>query len=259
MRSLSDADLLHLWEGGLRLHPLDRALLALCAALPETPYERLADWPLGRRNRVLVELHCDCFGQSIQGWIACASCGEKLELDLDGRLLTVAGRYPDERSQSNKPDESIVVNRRSFRLPTSRDLAEAAQETDPRLAAIRIVENCLIAPQESLATPLEHGAMSMRDPHSDSWSDEELEEIGERMAVADPLAETRLTLHCPKCENDWEETLDIVAFLWAEIEARARRLLLEIHTLASAYGWTESGILSLSENRRTRYVEMVQS
>jgi hypothetical protein len=93
----------------------------------------------------------------------------------------------------------------------------------------------------------------------DSWSDEELEEIGERMAMADPLAEMRLTLHCPSCENDWEETLDIVTFLWAEIAARARRLLLEIHALASAYGWTETEILSLSENRRARYIEMVQS
>ena len=79
------------------------------------------------------------------------------------------------------------------------------------------------------------------------------------MALADPLAETRLTLHCPKCEVDWEESLDMTSFLWAEIDACVRRLLLEIHTLASAYGWTETEILSLGENRRVRYVEMVQS
>jgi hypothetical protein len=257
MRSLSDSDLLHLWEGGLRRHPLDRALLALGAAFPETPYERLADWPLGHRNRALVELRCGCFGSSIQGWIACESCGEKLEFDLDGRLLVGAGRDPDDRSQPDQ-DEPIVVNRHIFRLPTSRDLARVVQESDPRLAAIRIVERCRIGSPESLAAPVEHDAMSVRT-RSESWSDEELEEIGDRMALADPLAETRLTLHCPKCENDWEETLDIVEFLWAEIEARARRLLVEIHTLASAYGWTESEILSLSENRRARYVEMVQS
>jgi hypothetical protein len=252
MRSLSDADLLHLWEGGLRRHPLDRALLVLGAALPETPYERLADWPLGRRNRVLVELHSQCFGQSIQGWIACTSCGEKLEFDLNGRVLTAAALDPGAGSP-------IVVSRGSFRLPTSRDLALAAQETDPRLAAIRIVENCFIAPQQPSETPSEYLTMTIRDPRSDSWSDQELEEIGERMAAADPLAETRLTLHCPQCGNDWEETLDIVAFLWAEIEARVRRLLLEIHTLASTYGWTETEILALSGNRRARYVEMVQS
>jgi hypothetical protein len=97
------------------------------------------------------------------------------------------------------------------------------------------------------------------DQHLGTWSDEDLEEIGEQMALADPLAETRLTLHCPKCEVDWEESLDMTSFLWTEIDARVRRLLLEIHTLASAYGWTEREILSLGENRRVRYVEMVQS
>jgi hypothetical protein len=257
VRSLSDSDLLYLWEGGLRRHPLDRALLALGAAFPETPYERLADWPLGRRNKALIDLRCRCFGQSIQGWIACASCGEKLEFDLGAWVIAV-GLNADERSQLDS-DEPIVVNRQSFRLPTSRDLAQAAQEADPRLAAIRIAENCRVRSRQSPETLTEQDATSMRDPHSESWSDEELEEIGERMASADPLAETRLTLHCPKCEYDWEETLEIVSFVWAEIEARARRLLLEIHTLASAYGWSETEILSLSENRRARYVEMVQS
>jgi hypothetical protein len=255
MRSLSDFDLLQLWEGGLSRHPLDRALLALGAAFPEAPYERFAGWPLGRRNEALVDLRCKCFGQRITGWTSCKACGENLEFDLDGRALITAGTNPDESSYSTQQDSSIVVNQRSYRLPTSRDLAKAAQETDPRRAAIRIVEGCSLAPP----APTVHDANSLSVSSSELWSDEELDEIGERMALADPLAETRLTLHCPKCENDWEETLDIVAFLWAEIEAHSRRLLLEIHTLASAYGWSETEILSLGEVRRTRYVEMVQS
>ena len=258
MQSLSDSDLLNLWESGLRRHPLDRALLALSQGFPETTCDRLADWPLGRRNQALAELHCAYFGQTLQGWTSCASCGEKLEFGLDSRVITAEELNNDEGSQSSEP---IVLNRGTFRLPTSRDLAKAAQENDSRLAAIRIVENCRIAPPRSPGTSAEHDQTSgqVLEPRSESWSDEDLEEIGERMASADPLAETRLTLHCPKCENDWEATLDIVSFLWAEIEARARRLLLEIHTLASAYGWTETEILSLSENRRARYVQMVQS
>jgi len=125
MRSLSDSELIQLWEGGMRRHLLDRALLALSAALPETPFERLADWPLGRRNSGLAELRCSCFGPSIKGWIACTSCGEKLEFALDGQLLTAADRTRDELSQSVQPEEPIVVKRGTFRLPTSRDLAKA--------------------------------------------------------------------------------------------------------------------------------------
>jgi hypothetical protein len=78
------------------------------------------------------------------------------------------------------------------------------------------------------------------------------------MAQADPMAEIRVTVNCPACGNESEETLDIVTFLWAEIEGRAKRLLWEIHAIASAYGWTETEILALSDSRRALYVEMVQ-
>jgi hypothetical protein len=139
------------------------------------------------------------------------------------------------------------VKGHAFRLPNSRDLARVARETDPRLAAIRLMETCRV----------ESGDSAVWDK-SPVWDEEDIEEIGEKMALADPMAEIRLTLNCPECGNAWDETLNISAFLWAEIESRARRLLIETHTLASAYGWTENEIFSLSEPRRALYMEMVQ-
>jgi hypothetical protein len=47
--------------------------------------------------------------------------------------------------------------------------------------------------------------------------------------------------------------------LWAEIEVRAKRLLLEVHLLATAYGWSEAEILSLNAQRREFYLEMVRA
>jgi len=237
MRSLSSSDCLSLWESGSGLHPLDQGLLALSAAMPGTSVDALADWPLGQRNMVLVQLRCASFGARLLGWTTCQLCGEKLDVEFDSRLLT--GHIADQPQASEEP---IVVSGRSFHLPTTRDLAAAAQESDPELAAIRLVQSCRLDAGESPA-----------------WSSEDLELIGQRLAMADPLAETRLALRCPACENEWEESLDIVSFLWGEIEARARKLLFEIHTLASAYGWTESEILSLSDRRRGFYLEMAQA
>jgi len=71
------------------------------------------------------------------------------------------------------------------------------------------------------------------------------------------MAEILVTLSCPVCGSECNQSLDIAAFLWEEIEARAKRLLMEVHALASAYGWTEKEILSLSECRRASYLEMV--
>ena len=41
------------------------------------------------------------------------------------------------------------------------------------------------------------------------------------------------------------------------LDAWAKRVLEEVHTLASAYGWAQSEILSMSAARRRRYVAMV--
>jgi hypothetical protein len=233
MRALTSADCIDLWERGFRLHPLDRGLLALGAAVPGTPSVSLADWPLGLRNSSLMALHCASFGRNFQGQITCPNCAERLEFQMDGEAL-----------QKNDPAPSapIVVRELSFRLPTTRDLARVANETDPRRAAIQLAENCLVEGKGSA-----------------EWSDEDLEEIGERMALADPMAEIRLTFDCAKCGHQWDEALDTVAFLWMEIEAQAKRLLMEVHALATAYGWTESEVLSLSEPRRRLYLEMVRA
>jgi hypothetical protein len=217
----------------------------LGAAHPDAPCEALADWPLGDRNRAIAELRAACFGPGIHGWVACPRCGDRLEFETDWRALAAAGGEPDR-------DRQIVVGARAFRLPTSQDLARIAQESDPHAASIRLVEICRLGPHDVGTNDL--------DPHGPAtWSEQELKEIGDRMAQADPLAETRLTLACPSCAHAWEETLDVAAFAWEEIEARAKRILFEIHRLASVYGWAEAQILALSARRRALYLEMVHA
>ncbi|MGB6743169.1 MAG: hypothetical protein WBE38_05875 [Terracidiphilus sp.] len=239
MRALSNADFLSLWESGRRLHSLDRGLLAVRASLSEPAEENVADWPLGRRNQALAELHRSYFGSRLQGWTKCGQCGEKLEFGLDCRSLI-------ERQRERSADqilEPIVAKGCSFRVPTSRDLARVAREIDAEAAALRLMECCRIG----------DGGDAME------WSREELEQLGEKMIAADPLAEILLSFECPACKAAREQALDLPAFLWAELEAFAKRMLYEIHLLASAYGWSEREILSLSESRRAAYLEMVQA
>ncbi len=234
MRSVCNSDLLDLWEKGSTAHPLDQGLLALSVVFPETSLEELADWSLGRRNKSLFELYRDSFGPVLHGWTACTPCGEKLEFEVSVRTLT-AHDARDERSA-----DAVFANEQFFRLPTSRDLAQVIHEGNSRLAAIRLLERCRIG-----------------EGDNSIWPDQVVEEVGEKMALADPLAETPLLLRCPACGHEWRGTLDIARFIWAEIEARVRRLVWEIHTFASAYGWTETDVLSLSSARRALYLEMV--
>lgn len=244
MRALDNADFLALWETGHGLHPLDRGLLALRVSLADgfdADGESVADWPLGRRNRALAEVRSLYFGPHLQGWSACERCGEKLEFNLDCRTLV-------EHSKESS-GETIVVDGRTFRLPTSRDLARVVEEDDSQAAAVRLLQACEMEGTEA----------SSRDSPLAPLSLEDVEAVSERMARADPLAEITLSFECPNCSAAGEEILDLPAFLWAEIEARAKRLLLEIHTLASAYGWAEPEILAMSDVRRSTYLQMVHA
>jgi hypothetical protein len=133
----------------------------------------------------------------------------------------------------------LTVDGRSFRPLTSRDLASVAAEIDERAAAHKLLRLCCAEETE--------------------FTDEELEVLGDLLAENDPLAETLFDFACAACGHRWQEPLDIAAWFWAEIEARARRLLYDVHALAAAYGWTEREILSLSEPRRAHYLEMAQA
>jgi hypothetical protein len=74
MLALTQADFLALWESGRALHPLDQGLLAIDAAISEAQHDSAADWPIGRRNRVLAEMRLACFGPALRGWTSCGQC-----------------------------------------------------------------------------------------------------------------------------------------------------------------------------------------
>ena len=76
------------------------------------------------------------------------------------------------------------------------------------------------------------------------------------MSEADPLAEVLVDVVCPGCETEFVADLDVGAFVWAEVHARARRLLHEVDVLARAYGWTEAEVLALGDQRREEYLTL---
>ena len=237
MRALTQAELLALWEAGKPLAPLDRGVLAVGAASER--HRNAADWPLGQRNRALAQLHRATFGGALSGWTNCRGCGEPLEFEFDSR--SVADAEPGPADEEPAERRVVTVGGRSFRLPTSRDLAAAAEEASEPAAARRLLDTCW-AGKES-AGP--------------DWSEEDVAAIGEALAEADPLAEIRLHFDCPACSASFDESLDLADFVWAEIETPAKRILRDVHLLASAYGWSESQILALSPVRRSAYLEMV--
>jgi hypothetical protein len=229
MRALSAKELLSVWESGAGQVPLQRALTMLAVACPEASSDSLARLTIGQRDARLLALREMTFGSELTGGTDCPQCGEKIELSFDCSDLRPA-------TETEPPAELAVQSNGGevrFRLPTSADLL--AIESPEQL-----LERCLLS-------------------RVDHRTEEFVVAVSEKMSGADPMAEVHLALNCPSCKHKWEAPFDIVAFLWREISAAARRLLSEVHTLASAYGWTETEILALSPARRRTYLEIVNA
>lgn len=223
MRELSASEILGVWERGRARTLPERALELVAAGGHPGPAALLS---VGERDALLVELRELTFGPSLAAVVACPSCGELLEVEL------AAG---DLRGET-RPAGELELDGVRFRLPTAGDLVEVARAVDVEEGRAIVLERCLL--EGELAAEVEDA-------------------VSARMAEADPGAWIELALACPGCGCEWRAPFDIVSFLWAELDACARRLVRDVHALASAYGWRESDVLALSAARRGAYLELV--
>jgi hypothetical protein len=240
MQPLSSQEILGVWGQGENWHPLDRALLLLAAGEPEADWGNLASLPLGRRDARLLALRDATFGPRLHGFEACPGCGESLEFALSTRDLLVETPQQKEWYSLSRGGYRI-----RFRLPNSRDLAAMLRCSDPAAARLLLLERCVEPGRKGQSVP------------ASSFPGGVVEALEARMAELDPQAETLLNLNCPICSQRWQVMLDIGRFFWQELAAEARRLLREVHVLASAYGWGEAEILALSPVRRQAYLAQV--
>lgn len=242
MRVLSASELLAVWENGLTCQPIQKALVLLAAACPETSVDSLARLSIGQRDLLLLNLREGIFGKQLTGIAICQSCGEKLEMTFSTDEIRVTNKIEAVEDSSICLDGYEVC----FRLPNSWDLADLDAADDLLKSRGKLLERTILSVSfGDERKPSEDLPASVKD------------EVIKHMGQLDPQADIRMAVSCPSCGNQWEAIFDIVSFFWREINAWAYRILREVHTLASAYGWQESDILAMNPNRRQIYLEMV--
>ncbi|MPY61265.1 T4 family baseplate hub assembly chaperone [Streptomyces spongiae] len=232
------ADLLATWEAGLAEAPAGRALLLHRTARPDLAAGALPALPVGAREADLFTLRRALFGERMQVRLECGACGEDMEFDLD------AGEFARSLDRSG---ETVVQVRQDgweveFRLPGVADLSAAARDADPRAA---LLARCLVSAARDGAAV---GAGDLPVPVQ--------RRIAEAVEAADPGGDVTLNVACPECGQATRAELDIASYLWTELDAWARDVLLDVHLLATAYGWSEPEILALSPLRRRYYLEL---
>lgn len=242
MRTLSAAELLNVWEEGLDQPSIERGLIILSAAYSEIPIDMLAKISIGERDALLLKLREQIFGPKLVGLESCPSCGESLELIFCvADILVLQEPQPSDDLSLEVEDYKV-----QFRLPNCIDLISVADQKELTMKRKKLINRCLLMSN-----------YRGKEISSDLLPAEILDEIVKRMAKADPQADVQITLSCPACKHEWQETFDIVSFFWNEINAWAYRIIEDVHVLAYSYGWSEREILEMSPRKRQAYMDLI--
>lgn len=247
MGNTGAAELLATWEAGLAEAPSGRALLLHRTARPDVDVATLPVLPVGERESDLFALRRALFGERMQVRLACPACGEDMEFDLDaGEFARSLGGRDVSAGAASSAGAVVRVRQDGwdveFRLPGVADLTAAARAADPRAALlarclVSVVRDGTDAAPGDLPVPVQR-------------------RIAEAVEAADPGADVTLNIACPECGAATRAELDIASYLWTELDTWARDLLLDVHLLATSYGWSEPEILALSPLRRRYYLEL---
>lgn len=242
MRPLATAELLAAWEQGSLAPAYGRTFALLAAACPELSIEAVAALSVGQRDARLLKLREWTFGSQLLSVANCLGCGERVEWSVNTSDLGI----DLEASPPSEMNLEIGAYSVRFRLPTSIDLGVVSETVDLATGQMTLLERCVL-----------DARLEDREVEVQELSPEATEAIARRMAEVDPQADVQFNLKCPACNYGWQTLLDIENFFWTELNAWARRILSEVHVLASAYGWREADILNLSPLRRQYYLGLV--
>lgn len=247
MRSLSVPELLDVWERGQTQSTPHRALLLLAAAgstdATDAP-DKLAQLSIGQRDARLLVLRELTFGSQLTSVATCPACGDQIEAMFDVSDLLVAPVADASEILSLKINGEEI----RFRLPNTQDQIALTACADVATARDQLLRRCLLNAHHDDA-----------NESASELSPDAQQMIAQRMEEADPQADIQLKLDCGRCGHVWQIAFDIGSFFWRELDAWAQRLLTDVHALATAYGWHERDILSMSGARRQFYLDRVNA
>lgn len=242
MRLPSIFELLDLWEKGNGQRAVYIGLAMLSVAYPDVPIEQLARLSIGERDSCILKLREMAFGPWLIGQANCPACGEDLETKFGIKDIQV-NREIDRKIMDKFSSNGYELK---FRLPNSLDLLSLSEGIDLEKARHILLSRCILSAScQGNEIPL------------DKLPSEVLDEIIVKIEEIDPQADVQLDLICPECSHRWQIAFDIVSFFWNEIDHWAKHLLLDVHMLARAYGWSEAEILKINPRHRQFYLEMI--
>jgi hypothetical protein len=190
---------------------------------------------LGERNRRLLRLHNAFVGAPLEAHIKCANCG------IDNEFSVPAASILGAPAAASESHVRIRSRGRSltFRLPRMDDIEAAGRAATAREVRRVVLERCRMT-----------GDL-------DALTDAAAERLGREFETRDPAANIVVSITCTGCRRALAASVDLAAFVAADLDRVVDSLYHDIDTIASAYGWDEPTIVSLPPYRRRRYIGII--
>ncbi len=207
-------------------------LLAQCSDTTDAAY-----WwaqPVSSRTVALLQLAARSEGLTVLPFTAqCSQCNEAFEFDLP--LAPLLAEPIDPAPLRVQLHSRTLALRRA----TGNDLRQwRAAQPGSQAQAVQLMLDSLLLEGEVQAD--DHGPLAAA------------------LADADPLAAFAVACQCPACGAEREVDIDLDAAALARLHQRQRALLLDIHQLASRYGWSEAQVLAIPASRRAQYLALIE-
>ncbi|MCK5545294.1 MAG: hypothetical protein KAI35_08750 [Desulfobulbaceae bacterium] len=190
------------------------------------------------RDRLLAAIYIHTYGSRIAGTVHCNNCDAPFDIDFSlEKLLSHIYNGTNQTNVEKEHDGAFrLPDGHRFRLPTGED-------------------ECVIlgmSPEEAERELLRRCALE-GDPTGDT------ESLQRTMKDLAPLLDLDLEAHCPECKREQMVHFDIQHYLFSALRQEQKQLALEVHRLATAYGWSLNEILQLPRSSRRTYVALVES
>lgn len=235
---MNNSSILNIWDSCVDKNQAFKGVALASLALNEKNHSNISDWSIEKRDVALFHVRKTLFGNKFSNIAHCPQCNQTVEWDLYLQQMGIPNLIdiPDNLEIPIKiADYNLMV-----RLPNSNDLFSNNKD--------KIIENCILNFKE----------------YNEQLIDQKIPDIlvNQISSKYDEICKaSNITYHlnCVECEHKWQVIFDIVAYLWKEIDQWAKSFLGQIYMLAKTFGWSETDIINMSDNRRNYYLNLLNS
>jgi hypothetical protein len=194
--------------------------------------------PIPDRDRLLTAVYFNTYGSKIETTVLCPSCNNRFDLSFSLEEW-VNDLTADSSQKLNGKDCAypfMAPGGIKFRLPTGAD-EMAVMGMEPGTAAKELLKKCI--------------------PEGSGQYNPDLIQMA--MHEMAPLADAEFEAKCPECSEIQLLHFNLQQYLLSSLLNGQKKLVIEVHRLASAYGWGLNEIMELPRSIRGTYITMLES